>query len=52
MFSKSESLPEYPHVWVLSVASTFGKLSAEISVLKWESDVHFQNKTGLLLHLT
>ena len=41
-----------PYVGAASGASTFGKLSGEVSVLKWKSDVHFRNKTGLLFQLT
>ena len=37
---------------VPSGATTFGKLSGEVSVLKWKSDVHFRKKTGVLLQLT
>ena len=31
-----------PYVWVLSSASTFGKLSGEVSVFKGKSGVHFR----------
>ena len=40
------------YVWVPSAASTFAKISREVSVFKWKSDVYFGNKTGLLLQLT
>ena len=35
-----------------SGASTFGKLSEQVSVLKWKSNIHFSNKTSFLLELT
>ena len=41
-----------PYVRVPSGASTFSKLSGEVSVFKWKSDVHFRNKIGLLLQQT
>ena len=34
------------------LSSTFGKRSVEVFVLKWKSNAHFRNKTGLLLQLT
>ena len=46
------SLLNCPHVWVPSGASTFGKLSGEVPVFKWKSDIHMRNKTGFLLQLT
>ena len=40
------------YVWAPSGTSPFGKLSGEVSALKLKNDVHFQNKTGLLLQVT
>ena len=40
------------YILIPSGAGTFGKLSGEVSVFKWKIDVHFRNKTGLLLQLT
>ena len=41
-----------PCLWDPSSASTFGKFSGEVSVLKCKSDVHFRNEPGLLRQIT